>query len=502
MNTGSNKIVNYFWGFIAINLFIRFFVITFPSVLITWTGFILFFISFLNLLISSCKFSFSRDNLVLGLPYVTFSLAGLWFFLLLMPLGLFGFTGILKTSFGLNGTEFTFLTINRIKILIILAVIYILILLCSLRFRSIFQILIERPNLSLSTLFSEAKKQTSFKDSLDNFFRLIAMLVTTWIYIGLIAGINYLFVNQILVIISQVLIDIGVLAFQTLIVFDVVGINFAEIKPRRNLYPVLGLMLISAFFSGLTFTKYNFYDQPQTIIAHRGVVNNDGPANNMQSLNKTSSLHFPYSEMDVQETRDHHFIVQHDDNIIISGKSYLVNDLTLKDVQRAKKVELFNSYLRDAKRNGQKIIVELKVTNHSDPNMGTRFAKQFKSQLISGQDMVHSVGYPYLRQVKKIIPQIKVGLVTMLNFSDLRGYQVDFYSIQHITLNNFLISQLKETGRPIYSWTDDNPLGMRRLILMGVNGQITDRADLLRGLNQNTPQNYSLLLLNSLMNYS
>lgn len=240
----------------------------------------------------------------------------------------------------------------------------------------------------------------------------------------------------------------------------------------------------------------------QTIIIHRGVINHNSQANTISALKKNSRYHFPYVEMDIQEAMDHHFICAHDDAVKIPGKGLRdINDLRLATIEKYHHVEVFGNYLRVANRLRQPLIIELKVTNNSDPKMGDQFVNQFKSELIKQHHQVHSIGYRYLQQIKRRVPQIRVGLVTMLNFSDLNRYQVNFYTLQHITLNARVINAIHKTNRPIYAWTDDHQLSMKRMWLMGVNGQVTDQAVKLKQLSLKPQRDEWVLILNLLVDY-
>ncbi|WP_156319435.1 hypothetical protein [Lentilactobacillus parafarraginis] len=110
------------------------------------------------------------------------------------------------------------------------------------------------------------------------------------------------------------------------------------------------------------------------------------------------------------------------------------------------------------------------------------------------------MGYKELRQIKDRVPAIKVGLVTMLNFADIARYKVDFYTLQHITLTPFLLRSIPQS-RPVYAWTDNRVVTMKRLQLMGIDGQVTDQATKLHLLRRAGPHDYFLLVFNFLITY-
>jgi glycerophosphoryl diester phosphodiesterase len=89
----------------------------------------------------------------------------------------------------------------------------------------------------------------------------------------------------------------------------------------------------------------------------------------------------------------------------------------------------------------------------------------------------------------------------MLNLGNIAKLSVDFYTLEHVTITNYLMRSLAGEGRPIYAWTDNRHDSMIRAAMMGVNGQVTDQADKLATLKMNTDQNRWLLLLNFLLDY-
>lgn len=53
-------------------------------------------------------------------------------------------------------------------------------------------------------------------------------------------------------------------------------------------------------------------DRKPVTISHRGVNGNNGVQNTLDSLIETNKAKPDYVEMDIQETKDHQFIVMHD----------------------------------------------------------------------------------------------------------------------------------------------------------------------------------------------
>ncbi|WP_054746544.1 hypothetical protein [Lentilactobacillus rapi] len=89
----------------------------------------------------------------------------------------------------------------------------------------------------------------------------------------------------------------------------------------------------------------------------------------------------------------------------------------------------------------------------------------------------------------------------MLNFGDMSKLNVNFYTLEHYTVSNYLIRSADIDQRQIYTWTDNSRLGMFRSAIMGVNGQVTDQAQKLAHLKINLDRDRWVLLLNYLLDY-
>ena len=442
---------------------------------------------------------------LLGRPrtMLAYLISSIYVFILLIPLGLFGFSNFIKFSVPISGSQFTWITVNRYVIAISAIIIYVILALVGI-FLSKYQLgLLSNPSDRPLEALRKTIRQMSWKSCLMKLLTVLGMLLSVTLLTLLMAEVNRLVINRGMFLLSQGLIDVVSIGIELIVISRLLGIQFTRIH-HGALVTSFGLALI--IFAGLMTGLNPAYNAKPTakptIIVHRGVINHNAKGNTIASLTKNSQYHFPYVEMDIQETRDHQFICAHDDDIRIPGRGLQeVNRLDLATIKRYHHVDMFGDYLKTANRLGQPLIIELKVTNQSDRLMGVRFADQFGSQMTKLPHRVHSIGYPFLCQIKRKLPTVKVGLVTMLNFADISRYQVDFYTLQHITANPFLIATVGRTGRQVYSWTDDSRFSMLRMAMLGVTGQVTDQAFRLQNLRINYRQDRWLLLLNSLHNY-
>lgn len=429
-------------------------------------------------------------------------LAVIWLAILWLPLGLFGFTNFIKAAIPVSGAMFTWITVNRQAIIIFLVFLYILAFGLTLKVHKVLVILLSGNEASFIRALKLAWRDDFFGDWVRSWLVILEMVITVFVIITGVTVVNQLISNQIIWFVSKGLINLVVplVELKTMLRLFASSIHFDWKSGRLWLFGGASLLLITVI--GAANVNNGRQPQPQTIIVHRGVIDHNGTGNTIAALKKSSQFHFPYVEMDIQETKDHYFICAHDDTVSIPHKGpQEINTLSLKTVKKYHRVELFGDYLKTANRLKQPLIIELKVTNQSDEQMGTRFADQYRAGLQRLPHRVHSIGYSYLRQIKRQLPHTQVGLVTMLNFGDMSKLNVNFYTLEHYTVSDYLIQSADIDQRQIYTWTDNSRLGMFRSAIMGANGQVTDQAQKLAHLKINLDRDRWVLLLNYLLDY-
>ncbi|MDP4276330.1 MAG: glycerophosphodiester phosphodiesterase family protein [Bacteroidota bacterium] len=110
----------------------------------------------------------------------------------------------------------------------------------------------------------------------------------------------------------------------------------------------------------------SFLSAKPKVIAHRGYWNCEGSAqNSLASLNKAHALNGIYgSELDVYITMDGVVVVNHNPDIeghVIETSRY--NDIKKFLLSNGERLPTFEKYLKQAKKNKERLIVELKEHN-------------------------------------------------------------------------------------------------------------------------------------------
>lgn len=189
-----------------------------------------------------------------------------------------------------------------------------------------------------------------------------------------------------------------------------------------------------------------------------------------------------YLELDVVETKDHKLVMIHDlDLVRLAGVDKQICNLTLAELQQ------LSIHSPDGKKNGRIMAlpellpmirpnvilnIELKPNGQND----SQIAQEVESILSdSPQHMVCSFSSEALKQIKKLNPNRKTGLIV-----DRMPEQVadvpfaDFYSVEHSLISADLVHAIHQTGKQVFVWTVNDTALMPAYFSYGVDGIITD----------------------------
>lgn len=253
----------------------------------------------------------------------------------------------------------------------------------------------------------------------------------------------------------------------------------------RGLLEIFTLMLLVI---GLTTVANNtFYllghgvKRPITI-SHRGVAEENGVQNTIPAMEKTIKLKPDYIEMDLHETKDHQFVVMHDENLKeLAGVNKTPHELTLKQLTNLTvrenghyaKIASFDQYLAVAEKHHQKLLIEIKTTPHDSKQMLQNFNARYGKRILRDHDQVHSLDYSVVTGLKKINPRLTVLYIQPYNFGSPQG-AADGYSMEYSTLNQDFITQAHWQRQPVYAWTVNESGIMKQVMYNHVDGIITD----------------------------
>lgn len=229
---------------------------------------------------------------------------------------------------------------------------------------------------------------------------------------------------------------------------------------------------------------------PPAVISHRGSVY--GVENTLPAMEKAIESGADYTEVDVQLSRDGIPVVLHDVNLErLSGEDVNVYDLTAEELG---KIDLSqNGYtgtiptLEEAvqfARGRIKLGVELKPHGHETVDMvSTSIEVMERNQF---EDfLLLSIDYDFVAQLKRDYPQYKAGYCVFgavgdISASRIHELGIDFIVVEEWMVSSQLVGEFRKAWVPVYVWTVNDELSMKKYLEQGVLGIVTDYPDVAR----------------------
>ncbi|NQI71077.1 glycerophosphodiester phosphodiesterase [Streptococcus suis] len=234
---------------------------------------------------------------------------------------------------------------------------------------------------------------------------------------------------------------------------------------------------------------YPFDSLPLTI-SHRGVDDGNAVQNSIEALEATSQLQPDYIEMDIQETKDGQFVVMHDTDLMaLTGNPGGTHDYSLAEMTAmtasengmTAPVPSFDTYLDRADALGQKLLVEIKVTKQDSPDLTKNFLKKYGQRLLAKGHQIQSLDYKTIIEVKEY--NKKLVSFFILPFNSIYPTTVaDGYTMEYTSLDQNFILKSWIRGKSVYTWTANDEETMTKMVMLQVDGIITDNMTELKAL--------------------
>jgi glycerophosphoryl diester phosphodiesterase len=245
--------------------------------------------------------------------------------------------------------------------------------------------------------------------------------------------------------------------------------------------------------------------QPPVAMAHRG-FSQEGLENSMAAFRAAVDLGYRYLETDVHTTADGVVLVFHDDTLDrVTDGTGRVARLTAAQVAGARidgrePIPTFDDLVTGLP--GVRLNVDVK-----DWNSVRSLADAIERHQAHSRVLVTSFSDRRRRAVLKLLSRpvassagvVSVGLFTVLGrmlpgplfrlvlrriLRDVHALQVPVrYGAIEVVTPGF-VKRAHHLGLVVHVWTVNDPAEMRRLLQLGVDGLVTDRADLLRDVLQ------------------
>ena len=226
-----------------------------------------------------------------------------------------------------------------------------------------------------------------------------------------------------------------------------------------------------------------------TVVAHRG-ASAVAPENTLPAVEAAVALRADMVEIDVRQSADQAFVVIHDANCRrVSGVDQKVADTLLKDLETLDVGVSFSPdfagtpipTLREVLALAKDRITLMIEVKSSGRNQEARLLRLIREYDMLQQCIIASKDLNVLKQVKSLAPTAQtVYIASYLRPADYALSYVDGYSVRLSSLSRETTIRLRAQGKPIYGWTANSPLDIRRLLLCDVDGVVTDDVPLVQ----------------------
>ena len=302
--------------------------------------------------------------------------------------------------------------------------------------------------------------------------------------------------------ILQTMFDVVFFAFSVFTKISIVIILLDNIEPqksktieskneKRKRSSILMLSMI-LFLVGSTAINgvqiyYSKIDTKILKIAHRGDVHG-GVENSLEALESAKRKGADYAEMDIQLTRDNHFVVVHDYNLRrLTGRDARVRDLDLNEIRKLtisengfeSKIPTFEEYVKQAEKLKIKLLVELKPSGDEPENFAEMFVNKFRKLGVERKFKTMSLDLNLMRKIEKIAPEIETGFVIPLQFGDFDDSKIDFYVIEDFSYRRHLALKAHKKHRKIFVWTLNTRSEISKYLQEPIDGIISDELEMI-----------------------
>jgi glycerophosphoryl diester phosphodiesterase len=155
----------------------------------------------------------------------------------------------------------------------------------------------------------------------------------------------------------------------------------------------------------------------------------------------------------------------------------------------------------DHARGRLKLNVELKY-NVADDRLAPAVIEILRREDFTRDAVITSLNHAALRQVARLAPELRTGLIVTAAVGDVVRTDTDFVSLNSARATADLVRRARAAGKEVHVWTVNDPEVMLRMIERDVDNVITDDpgrlVELMRGRNEMSTAEQLALGLRSL----
>ncbi|KPN94738.1 glycerophosphoryl diester phosphodiesterase membrane domain-containing protein [Lysinibacillus sp. ZYM-1] len=275
-------------------------------------------------------------------------------------------------------------------------------------------------------------------------------------------------------------------------------------KHRNRRYKSLLLISLVVFvilsMMNINSLEKSVYAPDTKIIAHRGYVAGN-VENTISGLVSAANAGADLIEIDIQQTADGEFVVFHDRTLRrLAGKNGVIANMTLNELKTltihqngySDKIASLEDCIEIAKALNVALLIELKVHGKETEDVLPKLVEKLRKYKVLDSYYVQSVDGQKMTQLKKLVPNLRVGIVYALNIGPMEE-NVDFIALEESWVTEQLIEELKQNPMDLFVWTLNDDRSLQTFIEKNVSGVITDHPDVARDLRTKQSENQYFL---------
>lgn len=267
--------------------------------------------------------------------------------------------------------------------------------------------------------------------------------------------------------------------------------KYGRVRFRTKVAFVLfvGLMifgnLVFATYLGADFDDVFRSSKEIALVAHRG-GGDLAAENSLEGLRAAIREGAAWSEIDLQRTKDGHYIVHHDNNFLrLSGDSRTPAELTLEEVKRLRVRDHF-----DASRPSQKIgtveefldeakgkiglLLELKGKS-ADPKMVDDVVRMLKERDMIDEVAILSLDYGLIEYAETTYPEVRTGYLYFFSIGATEKMTGDILMMEEREATAEKVQAIRAAGKEVIVWTVNTPESIDKFLNAEIDGICTDR---------------------------
>ncbi len=231
---------------------------------------------------------------------------------------------------------------------------------------------------------------------------------------------------------------------------------------------------------------------PVAIMAHRG-ASHYAPENTRASIREAVNQRADGAEIDVQTTSDGVVVLLHDGDLMrVANDPRKLADLTYAELKQVDVGTHFDPTFAGERAptlaqamdaTGGKITLNIEVKyNGPNPGLPAAVVEVIRKKRFADRCIISSLNAAGAAEVKALMPELEVGVITAAYLGDLAGAGWDFISAERGVATRSFVKSVHRHGKEIYVWTVNDPNQMVHFITLGVDGILTDDPATLREL--------------------